>query len=160
MDSTGIKFLDEGEWKCKKHGSVRRCQWRKLHIGIDARTLQIRAICVTSNNVPDAAVIADLLHQLPEGEVLESLTRDGAYGTQSVQKAVMRRGAIPVIPPRKNARIRKGVAFVYRNAAIAACRRFGMVYMEALERQSPQKFGGNQNELHQETGKASDFTHL
>jgi hypothetical protein len=38
VDSTGIKFLGEGEWKCKKHGPERRRQWRKLHIGIDAQT--------------------------------------------------------------------------------------------------------------------------
>ena len=55
VDSTGIKFLGEGEWKCKKHGPERRRKWRKLHIGIDAQTLQIRAICVTSNDVSDAA---------------------------------------------------------------------------------------------------------
>lgn len=125
VDSTGIKFLGEGEWKCKKHGPERRRQWRKLHIGIDAETLQIRAICVTSNNVSDAAVISDLLQQLPEDEVLESLTGDGAYDTQPVYEAVIKRGAIPIIPPRKNARIRKGQAFAHRNAAIAACRRLG-----------------------------------
>ena len=78
VDSTGIKFLGEGEWKCKKHGPERRRQWRKLHIGIDAQTLQIRAICVTSNNVSDAAVLPDLLQQLP---ALESLAGDGAYDT-------------------------------------------------------------------------------
>ncbi|MDH0373765.1 IS5 family transposase, partial [Comamonas aquatica] len=38
VDSTGIKFLGEGEWKCKKHGAEYRRQWRKLHIGIDADT--------------------------------------------------------------------------------------------------------------------------
>lgn len=27
-DSTGIKFLGEGEWKTKKHGAERRRQWR------------------------------------------------------------------------------------------------------------------------------------
>ena len=107
VDSTGIKFLGEGEWKCKKHGPERRRQWRKLHIGIDAQTLQIRAICVTSNNVSDAAVLPDLLQQLPDHE------------------AVIEYGAIPIIPPRKNARIRKGSVFVHRNAAIAACRRLG-----------------------------------
>lgn len=121
VDSTGIKFLGEGEWKCKKHGPQRRRQWRKLHIGIDAQTLQIRAICVTSNNVSDAAVIPDLL----QDEVLESLTGDGAYDTQPVYEAVIKRGAIPTIPPRKNARIRKGQAFAHRNVAIAACRRLG-----------------------------------
>ena len=103
VDSTGIKFLGEGEWKCKKHGPERRRQWRKLHIGIDAQTLQVRAICVTSNNVSDAAVIPDLLQQLPEDEVLESLTGDGAYDTQPVHEEVIKRGGIPIIPPRKNA---------------------------------------------------------
>ncbi|MGF2684768.1 IS5 family transposase [Acinetobacter johnsonii] len=32
MDSTGMKFLGEGEWKRKKHGPEYRRQWRKLHI--------------------------------------------------------------------------------------------------------------------------------
>ena len=50
-DSTGIKFLGEGEWKTKKHGAKRRRQWRKVHLGIDAQTLQIRAIAVTTNEV-------------------------------------------------------------------------------------------------------------
>ena len=125
VDSTGIKFLGEGEWKCKKHGAAYRRQWRKLHIGIDAQTMQIRAVCVTSNNISDAAVIADLLDQLPEGEKLESLTGDGAYDTKQVYEAVLGRGATPIIPPRKNARIRKGRAFAHRNAAIAACKRLG-----------------------------------
>ena len=65
VDSTGIKLLGEGEWKCKKHGAEYRRQWRKLHIGIDADTLQIRAICVTGNNVSDASVLPDLLAMVP-----------------------------------------------------------------------------------------------
>ena len=73
VDSTGIKCLGEGEWKCKKHGAEYRRQWRKLHIGIDAQTLQIRTICVTSNNVSDAAVLPDLLVQLPPHEALRAL---------------------------------------------------------------------------------------
>ena len=125
VDSTGIKFLGEGEWKCKKHGAEYRRQWRKLHIGIDAHTMQIRTICVTSNNINDAAVIADLLDQLPKDEVLQSMTGDGAYDTKQVYEAVIKHGATPIIPPRKNARIRKGSTFVYRNAAIAACKRLG-----------------------------------
>ncbi|WP_139188646.1 transposase, partial [Acinetobacter pittii] len=36
VDSTGLKFLGEGEWKRKKHQPEYRRQWRKLHIGIDA----------------------------------------------------------------------------------------------------------------------------
>ena len=66
VDSTRITFLGEGEWKCKKHWAEYRHQWRKLHIGLAAKTMQIRAICVTSNNVRDAAAIPDLLDQLPK----------------------------------------------------------------------------------------------
>jgi IS5 family transposase len=125
VDSTGIKFLGEGEWRCKKHGPERRRQWRKLHIAIDAQTLQVRAICVTSNNVSDAAVVTDLLAQVPKDETIASFTGDGAYDTQPVYEAVMQRGAIPIVPPRKRARIRKGAAFAYRNEAVDACRRLG-----------------------------------
>lgn len=109
----------------QKHGAERRRQWRKLHIGIDTQTPQVRAICVTSNNVSDAVVVPHLLAQLPADESLLSVTGDGAYDTQPVYAAVMKRNAMPIIPPRKNARMRKGAAFAHRNAAIAACRRFG-----------------------------------
>ena len=126
VDSTGIKGLGEGELKCKKHGPEQRRQWCKLHIGIDATTLQIRTICVTSNNVSDTAVIPDLLKQLPADETLESLTEDGAYDTQPTYEAVIRHSAIPIIPPRKNARIRRGSVFEHHhNPTIAACRRLG-----------------------------------
>ena len=87
VDSTGIKFLGEGEWKCKKHGSERRRQWRKLHIGIDAKTLQIRAVYVASNNVSDATVIPDLLQQLPKDEVLAKVTPTGHSCTSSIFQA-------------------------------------------------------------------------
>jgi hypothetical protein len=48
VDSTGIKFLGEGEWKRKKHGAEYRRQWRQVHLGIDAQALEIRAIEVNA----------------------------------------------------------------------------------------------------------------
>ena len=57
VDSIGLKFLGEGEWKRKKHQPEYRRQWRKLHIGIDAKTLQIRAVQLTTNNVSDSQVL-------------------------------------------------------------------------------------------------------
>ena len=71
--STGIKFLGEGEWKTKKHGAERRRQWRKVHLGIDAQTLQIRAIAVTANEVGDSPMAADLLGQISRNEEIASL---------------------------------------------------------------------------------------
>ena len=54
-------FWAKANGNAKTHGPARRRQWRNLHIGIDAQTLQMRAICVTSNEVVDATVVADLL---------------------------------------------------------------------------------------------------
>ena len=68
VDSTGLKFLGEGEWKRKKHQPEYRRQWRKLHIGIDSKTLQIRAVQLTTNNVSDSQVLVDLLDQIPLNE--------------------------------------------------------------------------------------------
>ncbi len=86
-DSTGIKFLGEGEWKAKKHGAERRCQWRKVHLGIDAQTLQIRATVVTTNEVDNSPMSADLLGQIPSHEQVVSFTGDGAYDTKDVHEA-------------------------------------------------------------------------
>ena len=44
----------------QKHGAESRRQWRKVHLGIDAQTLQIRAIAVTTNEVGDSPMAADL----------------------------------------------------------------------------------------------------
>jgi hypothetical protein len=110
--------------------------------------LQIRAICVTSNNVSDASVLSDLLKQLLPGEAFQSLAGDGAYDTQPTYEAVIRRGAILIIPPRKNARIRKGVVFRYRNAAIAACRRLRRRIWKRWMALPLAKLGGNEDELH------------
>ncbi len=49
-----MKFLGEGQWKRKKHGPEYRRHWRKLHIGMDAKTLQIQAVQLTTNNVSDS----------------------------------------------------------------------------------------------------------
>ena len=43
IDSTGIKVEGEGEWNARKHGGAKRRVWRKIHIGIDEKTLEIRA---------------------------------------------------------------------------------------------------------------------
>ncbi len=67
-----MKFLGEGEWKRKKHGPEYRRQWRKLHIGIGAKTLK-RAVQLTTNNVSDSQVLGDLLNQIPQDERIDSV---------------------------------------------------------------------------------------
>ena len=104
VDSTGLKFLGEGEWERKKHGSEYRRQWHKLHIAIDAETLQIRAVQLTTNNVSDSQVLSDLLDQIPLDEQIDSVYTDGAYDTKRCRQVIADRQAHAVIPPRKNAR--------------------------------------------------------
>ena len=104
VDSTGLKFLGEGEWKRKKHQPEYRRQWRKLHIGIDAETLQIRSVQLTTNNVSDSQVLGDLLNQIPLDEQIDSVYTDGAYDTKQCRQVIADRQAHAVIPPRKNAR--------------------------------------------------------
>jgi IS5 family transposase len=97
-DSTGIKMMGEGEGKTRKHGASYRRQWRKVHIGIDADTLDIRAIEVTTNAIGDAQTLPDLLEQIPEDETIPSVGGDGAYDTRKCHAAIAGHGAEPVIP--------------------------------------------------------------
>ena len=101
VDSMGLKFLGEGEWKRKKHQPEYRRQWHKLHIGIDAKTLQIHAIQLTTNNVSDSQVLGDLLDQIPQDEQIDSVYTDGAYDTKKCRQVIADRQAHAVIPPRK-----------------------------------------------------------
>lgn len=102
VDSTGIKMMGEGEWKTRKHGASYHRQWRKVHIGIDAETLDIRAIEVTTNANGDGQTLPDLLAQIPEDETILSVGGDGAYDTRNCYAAIAGRGADAVIPVRRN----------------------------------------------------------
>ncbi|MDB4111148.1 IS5 family transposase [Yoonia sp.] len=107
IDSTGIKAEGEGEWNARKHGGPKRRLWRKIHIGIDEKTLEIRAIEVTSSSIGDAPMLPDLLTQIPPEQELGSVTADGAYDTRKCHDAIAARNAHAVIPPRKNAKMWK-----------------------------------------------------
>lgn len=98
VDSTGIKFLAQGARKCTKHGPERRRRRRKLHIGIDARTLQVWVICVTSNTVADAALLPQFLEQVSAEDPLLTVAGDGACDTQSPHVVVTNRHAMSIIP--------------------------------------------------------------
>ncbi|MCL6263081.1 transposase [Craterilacuibacter sp. RT1T] len=79
VDSTGIKMMGEGEWRVKKHGADYRCQWRKLHLGVDAQKLAIRAMEVAENRTGDGTMLLELLSQIPQTEALATVAAGGAY---------------------------------------------------------------------------------
>jgi hypothetical protein len=128
VDSTGLKFLGEGEWKRKKHQPEYRRQWRKLHIGIDAKTLQIRAVQLTTNNVSDSLVLGDLLAQIPPDEKIDSVYTDGAYDTKWCRQIISDRQAHAMIPPRKNVKLwrDKKLGSLERNELLKIVKRLGI----------------------------------
>jgi len=127
IDSTGIKSEGEGEWNARKHGCPKRRIWRKIHIGIDEETLEVRAVEVTTSNVGDAPMLPELLNQIPPDQNIGSVTADGAYDTRKCHDAIAARNAHAVIPPRKNAKPWKptSAGAVTRNEAVRASRYLG-----------------------------------
>jgi IS5 family transposase len=105
LDSTGLKVYGEGEWKVRKHGYSKRRTWLKLHLAIDPETHEIQAALVSEPGVTDAEAVPDLLNQVDNP--IEAAEADGAYDQQGVYDALERRGARAVIPPRRDAKIRR-----------------------------------------------------
>jgi hypothetical protein len=139
IDSAGVKAEGDGEWLAKKHGPSKPRDWRKVHLGIDAETLEIRAIEITGSRVGDveqanaigsrepARMHPDLLDQIPGDQPLGIVTADGAYDTRACHAAIAARGAAAVIPPRKNGKPWKEqtAGAAVRNDALRSCRRLG-----------------------------------
>lgn len=127
IDSTGIKSEGEGEWNARKHGGPKRRIWRKIHIGINEETLEVRAVEITTSNIGDAPMLPELLSQIPPDQDIGSVTADGAYDTRKCHEAIAARNAHAVIPPRKNAKPWKptSAGAIARNDAVNAQRYLG-----------------------------------
>ncbi len=96
VDSTGIKVEGEGEWNARKHGGTKRRVWRKIHIGIDEKTLEIRAAEFTTSEIGDAPMLPELLDQIPPEQEIATVTADGAFDvtTRLAPPAGFRRKAL------------------------------------------------------------------
>ncbi len=126
-DSTGLKVSGEGEWKVRKHGWSKHRTWRKLHMAINPDDSIILANDLTENSIDDADVVDELLSQIKNE--IDSFTGDGAYDKNKVYLTLKSHQINPIIPPRKNARIRKhgnakGVSYC-RDINIRSIRKFG-----------------------------------
>lgn len=127
VDSTGIKVEGEGEWNARKHGGTKRRVWRKIHIGIDEQTLEIRAAEFTTSDVDDAPMLPELLDQIPPEQEIASVTADGAFDTRKCHDAIAARGAAAIIPPRKSAKPWKPdtLGAIARNDILRTSKRVG-----------------------------------
>ena len=127
FDSTGLKVYGEGEWKVRKHGWSKRRTWRKLHIGMDPNSGEVIVCELTDNSTGsgDSEVGSELMTRLPKG--VKNVYGDGAYDDIKFRRCIEIIGALPVIPPPRNAVVRKAIdrATMRRNNAIKEMRGFG-----------------------------------
>ncbi len=130
VDSTGIKFLGDGEWQTRKHGVQGRRQWRKVHLAMDTATSDIRAVEFTPSSDGGSPVLPVLLDQIPEGDEIGTVTADGAYDTRRCHTAIIDREATAIIPIRKNGRLWKEdcPAAIARNGTLRATRHYGRAF--------------------------------
>jgi hypothetical protein len=105
LDSTGLKVYGEGEWKVRQHGYSKRRTWLKLHLAVDPKTHEVQAAMVTDPGVTDAETVPALLDQVEDP--IECAAADGAYDRQAVYDALKDRSARAVIPPRRDAKIKR-----------------------------------------------------
>jgi hypothetical protein len=162
IDSTGIKVEGEGEWNARKHGGPKRRVWRKIHIGIDEQTLEIRAVEITGSNTGDAPMLPNLLNQIPHDQEIGSVTVDGAYDTRRCHNAIAERGAAAVIPPRPRhpameANHRRCHRQERRTARIKIS---GPGTLAKLERIPPPEPRRDEDALHETAGPAADGARL
>jgi len=105
VDSTGLKVFGEGEWKMRKHGKSKRRTWRKLHLAVNPATHEIVAETLTENDCDDASQADPLLDQA--AKKIDGFYGDGAYDQWKVYDTLATRKIKPIIPPRRNAKIKR-----------------------------------------------------
>ena len=124
-----------------------------MHLGIDAHTLEIKAIEVTDNSVEDgeggALMMPELLAQIPPDEAVASVSAEGAYDTKACHAAIAQRGAQAGTPPRKNGKPWKATLMgaSVRNEALKACHRLGLAICKQWSGYHRRSLGEDQDAL-------------
>lgn len=103
LDGSGMKIYGEGEWKEEVHGKGKKKKWKKIHIALDPKTQEVILTDVSEKEVHDSKLCTVLLNRF-KGKI-EKVIGDGAYDTKECYQAIVARGAEPIIPPRKGARL-------------------------------------------------------
>jgi IS5 family transposase len=101
FDSTGLKVYGEGEWKVRVHGVSKRRTWRKLHLAIDPNSGEIILSELTDNATGDAQVAERMMDEV--SSKVKTVFGDGAYDSIELRRKIDAKGAVPKIPPPRNA---------------------------------------------------------
>ncbi|WP_341535043.1 transposase [Acetobacter sacchari] len=82
IDGTGIREADGAP----ERGGLKRRIWRKLHIGTDEGSLEIRTTDITDDDVGDSLILPAFLIQNFEDEEITNVAAVGAYNAGNVMK--------------------------------------------------------------------------
>jgi hypothetical protein len=94
------KSLLVASWNEVKHKTIRKKEWRKLHIGIDEDTKEIVAGTLTSNKVSDVSPALPLLSQVePDVKAIKAY---GAYDSDNLRVQLQQQKIVCITPPRKD----------------------------------------------------------
>lgn len=118
VDSTGLKIVGEGEWCVKKHGFHYQRTWRKVHLAIDAQSLDILSCEMSNARTQDSDMLEPLLEAC--SAKIEKVIGDGAYDTFKCFESVTKRGALPIFPPRTDARVSSQTKYHKKVASLEA----------------------------------------
>lgn len=103
VDSTGLKVVGEGEWCVKQHGTHYQRTWRKIHLAVDARNLDILSCSISQSRIQDSDMLEPLLKKI-DGQI-DAVIGDGAYDAFKCYESITKRQARAIIPPRADARL-------------------------------------------------------
>lgn len=103
IDRSGLKVYGEGEWKVRQHGDSQHRTWRKFHISVDERTLEIQEVSLTEAGVEDASQVNELLNA---SDAIDPVSADGSYDKRKTYPACQQHGVQRIaIPPQRNAHL-------------------------------------------------------
>jgi hypothetical protein len=103
IDSSGLKVYGEGEWKVRQHGYSKHRTWRKFHISVEERTLEIQEVTLTEAGTDAASQLDSLLEATDE---IDQVSADGAYDKRKAYAACQKHRVKRIaIPPQHGAHI-------------------------------------------------------
>lgn len=123
FDATGLKVFGEGEWKVRTHGKDYRRTWRKLHISMNADTHQIVTALLTDKGTVDPRCLPRQLKHVEA--TVGRVYGDGAYDARDCYRAIHKKGATAIIPPRRGSTTWKDDFLADRNGHVRAVEELG-----------------------------------
>ncbi len=106
IDSTGIKSVNDGEYRSTKYGKMK--EWDKMHIAIERKTHRILNVEVTGKDVGDVREFIPLMKPITEMNDVSRATTDGAYDSEKNFEYCDDRGIEPILPVHINASGKEG----------------------------------------------------